>query len=290
MNFPLLECVCCKNTDFEIYAKDSWLKLPVNRCKKCGLYVTGNSLNELETTLKQYYIKASDSQTRHEDLDNIIKLDFETRHGRYFLNQWKSHFEYCKEFFGLSKKLLEIGPGPGISLRMFEEKEFEVTGVDANEHCVEFLNSKLKKGKCIHGFIDDVEINKKFEIIWLSHCLEHMSKPHELLKKCKNLLSNNGFIFVAVPDCENETMLHQSIIDNASSFHFSKHTIQKIAENVGLHIVKVDSLRELYRFEGRFHIILNNKARRINKKLCPYYPFKVTKKQNGHEIRLILKK
>ena len=134
-----MECICCKNTGFEIYAKDSWLKLPVNRCKKCGLYVTGNSLDELETALNQYYVNASSAQTHHEDLDNIINLDFNTRHGRYFLNQWKSHFEYCKEFFGLSKKLLEIGPGPGISLRMFEEKGFEVTGVDANEHCVKFL-------------------------------------------------------------------------------------------------------------------------------------------------------
>ena len=290
MNSSLLECIGCENSDFEIYAKDSWLKLPVNKCKKCGLYITGNSLNELETTLKQYYIKASDSQTRHEDLDNIIKLDFETRHGRYFLNQWKSHFEYCKEFFGFSKKLLEIGPGPGMSLRMFEEEGFVVTGVDANEHCVEFLNSKLKKGKCIHGFIEDIEINEKFGVIWISHCLEHTPKPHELLKKCKNLLSDSGFIFVAIPDCGNDTILHESITNNASSFHFSKQTIQKVAENVGLRAVKIDSLRELYRFEGRFHLILNKNVGTINKKLCPYYPFKVTKKQNGHEIRLVLKK
>jgi len=152
------------------------------------------------------------------------------------------------------------------------------------------LNSKLKKGKCIHGFIDDIEINEKFEIIWISHCLEHTPKPHELLKKCKSLLSNNGFIFVAVPDCGNDTILRESITNNASSFHFSKQTIQKAAENVGLRAVKIDSLRELYRFEGRFHLILNNNAGTINKKLCPYYPFKVAKKQNGHEIRLVLKK
>ena len=39
-----------------------------------------------------------------------------------------------------------------------------------------------------------------------------------LLQKCSELLSNNGFIFIAVPDCQNPKILNQSVFDNASSY------------------------------------------------------------------------
>ena len=281
-----MQCISCQGNEFEIYSEDSWLKIPVSRCKKCHLMITGNSLEELESTLKEYYIK----NKTNEELDKTIKFDFDTRHGHYVVKQGKSMIKYCEKFLEGKKKLLEIGPGPGISLRMFEEKGFEVLGIDANQKCVDFINKKLKNGKCVQGFFDDVTVNEKFDVIWLSHCLEHMPKPHELLKKCNNLLTQDGIIFVAVPNCENENMLMDSISENASSFHYSTKTLQMIGENVGLEKIQSHTFRELYRYEGRFHLILENHFKRINHKLSPYHPFKVTSKNKGHEIRMIFKK
>ncbi len=63
-----------------------------------------------------------------------------------------------------------------------------------------------------------------------------------------------------------------------------------MAKNAGLEIIKCESVRELYRFEGRFHMILEKYFASINRRICPYYPFKTTKKNNGREIRVILKK
>ena len=281
-----MQCIACKSNDFEIFSEDSWLKIPVSRCKKCHLLITGSSLEELEKVLKEYFL----TNTTNEELDRIIESNFDTRHGHYVINQSKSMIEYCNEFFHQNKKLLEIGTGPGVSLTMFEKKGFDVIGIDANEKCVKFINEKLKNGKCIQGFVDEIEIDEKFDVIWLSHCLEHMPKPHELLKKCRELLKKDGIIFVAVPNCENENVLKDSIYENASSFHYSENTLERIGNNVGLKKVKSGTLRELYRFEGRFHLILEKNIKQINRKLCPYYPFKVTSKTKGHEIRMIFKK
>jgi len=281
-----MQCISCKSNDFEIFSEDSWLKIPVSRCKKCHLMITGSSLQELESTLKQYYL----TNKTNEELDRTIEFDFDTRHGNYIINQGKSMIEYCRKFLDNKKKLLEIGPGPGIALRMFEDMGFDVIGIDANQKCVDFLNLKLKNGKCLQGFFDEVKIDEKFDVIWLSHCLEHMPKPHELLRKCKELLNENGIIFVAVPNCENENMLADSISENASSFHYSTKTLQMIGENVGLKKVQSDTLRELYRYEGRFHLVLENNLKGINRKLSPYHPFKITSKAKGHEIRMIFKK
>ena len=68
-----MQCISCQNNEFEIYSEDSWLKIPVSRCKKCHLMITGNSLEELESTLKEYYIK----NKTNEELDKTIKFDFD---------------------------------------------------------------------------------------------------------------------------------------------------------------------------------------------------------------------
>ena len=281
-----MKCICCDSSEFELFANDSLLKIPVKKCKDCELLVNGNSLEELENTLKQYYI----TNKTNDELDKTIKFDFDTRHGRYVINQGLSMMKYCKKFFTNGKKLLEIGPGPGIALRMFEDEGFDVLGIDANEKCVEFINEKLKKGKCIHEFFDDFDFNEKFDIIWISHALEHMPRPDILLKKCENLLLENGIIFVAVPNCQHQKTLSDSILYNADSFHYTKNTLKKIGENSGLECVKIDTLRELYRIEGRFHLTLEKYFKSLNKDLCPYYPFKLTAKDKGTELRAIFKK
>ena len=90
-----MKCICCDSSEFELFANDSLLKIPVKKCKDCELLVNGNSLEELENTLKQYYI----TNKTNDELDKTIKFDFDTRHGRYVINQGLSMMKYCKKFF-----------------------------------------------------------------------------------------------------------------------------------------------------------------------------------------------
>ncbi len=281
-----MECICCNSNNFETFAEDSWLKIPVKKCKDCELLVTGNSIEELESTLKNYYL----THTENEELDRTIKFDFDTRHGRYLIKQNSSMIEYCKNELKVGQKLLEIGPGPGISLRMFEDLGLKVHGIEINVKCVEFINKKLKKGKCEQGFFDSLELHEKFNVIWISHTLEHIPRPDILLKKCKDMLLEDGIIFVGVPNCDNPEILSDGILYNADAFHYTKSTLKKIGENSGLECVKIDTLRELYRIEGRFHLTLEKYFKSLNKSLCPYYPFKLTAKDKGTELRAIFKK
>lgn len=51
-----MQFISCQSNDFEIFSENSWLKIPVNRCKNCHLLTTGNSLEELENVLKKHYL------------------------------------------------------------------------------------------------------------------------------------------------------------------------------------------------------------------------------------------
>ena len=283
-----MECIACSNKSLEMYSKNSFLKIPILQCKNCKIFISGESLQQLKTSLKEFY------DLEREDLnkENKEKIDhdFKGSIGRYAKNLWYSHFKYCKKQIRDLKDLLEIGPRLGLGLRMFDDKGFNVVGMEHNEKFVKLINDRLKNGICKVADIENDDVNENFDIIWMSHCYEHFLRPDLLLKKCKGILNDDGFIFIAVPDCENSDTLEESIFDNASSYHYSKKSIRIMAENAGLRVVKCESVRELYRFEGRFHMILEKYFKSINQKICPYHPFKTTQKNNGREIRVILKK
>lgn len=283
-----MNCASCGKSSLVIYAKDSYLRLPVYHCRECNLFITGTSESQLRDILKNYYSKS----VLPEEVKKIMDLDYESKVGNYLKNLWQSQHAYCKPYYQISKSLLEIGPGTGISLKMFEELGYNVTGVESNKNYVDFINRKLQKGHCILGFIEEVHLDKKFDTIWLSHCLEHVPNPHLLLRQCENFLSDNGFIFIAVPDCENIDTLKASIYDNASSFHFSKKALIKIVNNAGFKVIRCESIRDLSQTERRLHRILRRTKYLgfLSEKICPYYPFQVTNKTNGVEIRMVLKK
>src|SRR3989344_2905958 len=247
-------CVGCKNPSLILYTKKSRMNLPIYLCKVCNLYISGNSEMEISSTVKSEYNSP------------------------------------LKENLNKMKDFLEIGAGAGWALRMFEKHGFNVTGIDLNKNCVEFINKKLKNGKCVYGFWEDLDFEQKFDIIWVNHVYEHVISPDLFLKKCHQYLHDNGFIFIAVPNCENPKILKDSINENTSTFHYSRKALEKIVSNAGFRIVKFAYMRELYKFEGGFHRRLEKYANFINQKFCPYYPFKNSRSRNGIEMRLLLKK
>lgn len=54
--------------------------------------------------------------------------------------------------------------------------------------------------RLLTGNFEDYEFSEKFDIIWMSHFLEHTKSPKNVLLKVKNLLNPGGIIFNAMPD------------------------------------------------------------------------------------------
>lgn len=281
-----MACISCGSSSYATFSKESYLKIPIIKCNLCDLIITGESTNQLDTTMKNYYKNTAPIT----EIKDTIELDHKTSHGDYLYNLWNSHFEYCLTLFSKSKNLLEIGPGTGLALRLFENKGFSVTGIEANTRYVDFINKKLNYGKCVQGFVEDFQVSSKFDVIWLSHVFEHIVRPDLLLKKCRELLTDDGFIFIAVPDCQNPEILRQSIDENASTYHYTKNTLKNLVEKNNFKIIKCESYREFVRIEGREQMTLKKYFPSLSKKLCPFYPFKKTNSDNGVEIRIQIKK
>lgn len=94
------------------------------------------------------------------------------------------------------KTFLEIGAASNIVLDVAKENGFETTGLDINE----FSGIKTDRHNFIVGNFEDIEVKNKYDVIWASHVFEHFKQPLEMIKRCKDLLNNNGFLFIAMPD------------------------------------------------------------------------------------------
>ena len=129
--------------------------------------------------------------------------------------------------------------------------------------------------------VEDFSTDEVFDVIWLSHVLEHIIEPIHFLNKIKNNLKKDGVIFIEVPNCEYEPMLQNSIQKNPHLFHFTKNALSKLVENVGYKILSCDVFRPATKNEGM--------KQKIWKNSFPYYPRIITDVHNGRDLRIILK-
>ena len=142
------------------------------------------------------------------------------------------------------------------------------------------INKILKKGKVIESSVEDFSSEKNFDVIWMSHVLEHLIEPDQFLKNIKMNMKENGIFFIEVPNCEHKPTLKSSIEENPHLFHFTKNALIRMVENIGYKVISCDVFRPATKSEGIKHKIL--------KKSFPYYPRIITDSNSGRDLRIIL--
>jgi SAM-dependent methyltransferase len=147
----------------------------------------------------------------------------------------------------------------------------------------------MGKNICKVGTAEDFETSEKFDIIWSSHVFEHVLKPNFVLNKLKNYLKEEGVLFLEVPNCENSKILFESINNNPSTFHFSKFSLSKIAEDTGFKITSCDYFKAANVIEGGINKIKRKCFSFLKYNPYPYYPKIISNNIEGTDIRIILK-
>lgn len=95
--------------------------------------------------------------------------------------------------------VLDIGCGTGDYIEIFNNYGVNYLGVDLSSYAIDKLKIKYPEMSFICGDIFKVELDKKFDVIFLSEVLEHIIDEQKLLKKINNLLKTNGVLILSVP-------------------------------------------------------------------------------------------
>jgi len=274
-----MNCIICKKEISE-NSDNSYFEIPTYHCKNCKLFVTGNDENELRKKIEKLY--QGDYWTERESEKSINSyFSDEISQGKY--RNWLSQFLYCKPFIQNKKSILELGVGGGQASFWFDQKGYDITGIEPDERNVRLINKKLKRGKIIHGFIEDINLEQKFDVIWMSHVLEHLIRPDIFLKKININLKQEGVFFIEVPSSEHGPTLNSSIYKNPHVYHFTKESLQKLVKE-NYKIVSCDCFRPATKFEGG----LNKFLKKSN--MFPFYPRIKTSCDKGRDLRIILQK
>jgi 2-polyprenyl-3-methyl-5-hydroxy-6-metoxy-1,4-benzoquinol methylase len=271
-----MDCILCTNLMVK-FTDDSYLDLPVFQCKKCDFLVTGESLDEIkEKTIsiykKDFWVKEGDSKT-------IIKNNYTDIDSQGKIRNHVSQYKYCKPYLKNKKKILEIGAGQGQSVYLFDKEGYSVEFIEPDKNNVMLINQKLGKDCGIIDTAENFQSDKKFEIIWMSHVLEHLTNPIMFFKNISKNLINDGILFIEVPNCENPLVLDKSIHKVPHTFHFSKSSLIKIVEKCNFKVISCDYFRPATKLEG-----ISNKLKKF-----PFYPRILTNNKKGEVLRIILK-
>lgn len=156
-------------------------------CEKCGFLFTGNPFSEKQ--LADRY-------------QNFSKFEFDQED--YILNEADTYKERCARQLQFIKaaigddflSVLEVGAATGYNLSLYRDKE--VRGIEPSaENCL--AARRHYKVDLYHGMFQEFikENTRKYDLVFLSHTLEHIVNPRDFILQCGALC--NKYIFIEVP-------------------------------------------------------------------------------------------
>lgn len=121
--------------------------------------------------------------------------DLGSSYAEDFLEYLKSNLENIK---GL--KILEIGCGTGYLLSRLSELGANVTGIEPGPQGQ--IGAEKYGIPIIRDFFPSDKLGENYDLIIMYCVLEHISNPGEFLRQVNSLLTTNGKVAIAVPECE----------------------------------------------------------------------------------------
>ena len=123
-----------------------------------------------------------------------------------FLNdRTNALLSYLEPEIKKNPKLLDVGCGHGVHLKMLAQKCQEVVGVDVSQQMLDLAKKELKSLKKQNWKLILADANKlpfpvkSFDIIIAMGLLDYVTSPLNVLNQCANVLKKDGIIVFTIP-------------------------------------------------------------------------------------------
>jgi len=219
--------ICGSERVFNYFKDDAYLK----ECKDCKIVFTYPLPEGLTEAYGEDYYKI----WHEKQLRQRVKL-------------WRRRLKLVKKFCK-SGKLLDVGTGDGLFLKVAKTANFEICGIEISPAAVRATKNLYDLD--IHlTEIENADFEENsFDVITIWHVIEHVNNPIEALKKLYELSKPGAVVFVATPNLDkhvarlsyrlksNKPYPFYSLKGEQHLFHFKESTLKEIIKKAGFNII-----------------------------------------------------
>ncbi|MDB5776796.1 MAG: methyltransferase type 12 [Herbaspirillum sp.] len=125
--------------------------------------------------------------------DRLYAYDFDYIHRDYMLKALSGYFK--------PGKVLEMGCYHGEFTKKLGSYFDDITVVEGSSDLIDIARENVGDGvDFILSKFEDLELQTRFDNIFLVHTLEHLSDPQLVLRKIRQWLTDDGRLFIVVPN------------------------------------------------------------------------------------------
>ena len=237
--------ICSGTSSSHIIAQNSAFgkTFDIALCNFCELYYFAKQPSQ--SFLEDFYEKQYFSEVRKRRFAYLLKSRFSKM--RAF-----SQFAYIQNHLDTSedKSILEVGSADGSFLSFFKKHGWVFKGLEFNEYIIKRARKQYGIILESKNILDIDPGSERYDIIAMSHVLEHLTDPVEVLGHCKKLLNPGGFIFIELPYSplpgETTPELLSDYLDTTHLFNFRPSSLQRLLQKSGLELFSPSPDRFFY--------------------------------------------
>lgn len=277
VDLEFINCNICGSRDYRKFDKVNSMypkylagRFDLVKCRKCSL-VYINPRPAMQVFLRLY---ASSDYIQQYSPYNLANMSFSVSNKRYL-----EVLDQLEAYLPNKGRILEIGMGWGIFLKVATDRSWKAFGIEASEQQVKFAREDLGI-ECAKGVFEDIQFkDDSFEAVFMDNVLEHTLDPMKICRKVNRILVKGGVFIIRVPNVDGFYSVvsrnYNKLYDSARKYkykservrlqhlyEFSLKTLRLLAEKAGFEILKASTIQlDRYNDEADFGI------RKLGKKI-----------------------
>ena len=149
---------------------------------------------------------------------------------------------------GISGSVLQLGSSDGYTLSCFREAGAkQVVGVEPGEQSREFARARYGV-ECLPGTAENFCSSQNFDLIILTHVLEHFYDPLFVLKRLVPFLTEEGTILIEVPLWERMDKQPMGVLNFEHLNYFCEETLAQVLSLAGFEITHSSKWYEVNKY------------------------------------------
>ena len=219
----MFNCGLCGSDEGEVFSRrdaKSGEALGFALCRSCGLVQQLDIPSD--EALKVYY-----SHNYRDDYKKTLvpRRKYVHRAGETALKRLALLRRVIAEPRG--QVLLDVGAGGGEFVYLAGKAGFDAWGVEPNVGYSGFARQHY--GVRVETLMLDELEDASADVITLFHVFEHMARPVEVMRRLAAALTDDGLLFVEVPNIHQADASPHNIFFRAHLYYYSRHTLEAAA-------------------------------------------------------------